>query len=155
MRSATVVLAITVLAAGCSDVRDYAGEWRGARVGASPEIRVGVADGATAQLTIDDIDTHGLHGQLAIDNAGAPLVTNAPVVSLPGAEADALSSMSFAGSPMRVYLAFVPLDDGAGDAMALIGLYDSRRIDLRLLRGGSAPIYAIFALSQRDGESGQ
>jgi hypothetical protein len=148
-----VVLAVTAIV-GCSDVRDYAGQWRGARVGASSEIKVGVADGATAQLTIDDIDTHGLHGQLAIDNAGAPLITNAAVVSLPGAEADALSSMSFAGAPMRVYIAFVPVDDGAGDAMAMIGLYDSRRIDLRVLRGGSAPIYAIFALSQRDGEGG-
>ncbi len=145
---------MTFAAAGCNDVRDYAGQWRGARVGASPEVKVGIADGATAQLTIDDIDTHGLHGQLAIDNAGTPLITNAPIVSLAGAEADALSSMSFAGAPLRVYLSFVPLDDGAGDAMAMIGLYDSRRVDVRLLRGGPAPIYAIFALSQHEGEGG-
>jgi hypothetical protein len=149
VRSATVVLAMS-LVVGCSDVRDYAGQWRGARVGTSPEIRVGVADGAIAQLTIDDIDTHGLHGQLTIDNGGTPLIANAAVVSLPGAEADALSSMSFAGAPMRVYMSFVPIDDGAGDAMAMVGLYDSRRVDLRLLRGGSTPIYAIFALSQHE-----
>jgi hypothetical protein len=152
VRSATVVLAIASIT-GCNDVRDFAGDWRGARVGTSPPLKVGVADGATADLAIVDIDTNGLHGQLAIDNGGTPLITNAAVVSLPGAEADALSSMSFSGSPLRVYLAFVPIDDGAGDALAMIGLYDSRRIDLRLLRGGVSPIYAIFALSQREGGS--
>jgi hypothetical protein len=55
--------------------------------------------------------------------------------------------MSFAGAPMRVYLAFVPAT--AGDILAIVALFDSRRIELRLIRGGGAPVYAIFALSER------
>ena len=35
--------------------------------------------------------------------------------------------MTFAGAPLRVYLAFVPIPDGGGDALALIALYDDRR----------------------------
>jgi hypothetical protein len=141
---------LLVLLAGCNDLRDFAGEWRGNRIGTSAATKVGIADDATAALVIDDVDAHGLHGQVTIAGSSGAQIANAPVVSLPGAEADALASMSFAGSPMRVYVAFVPIDDGVGDAMAMVGLYDARRIDLRLLRGGSAPIYAIFALSQRD-----
>jgi hypothetical protein len=139
-----------VLVAGCNDLRDFAGEWRGNRIGTSAATKVGIADDASAALVIDDVDTHGLHGQLQISGSGGAQISNAPLVSLPGAEADALATMTFAGSPMRVYVAFVPIDDGVGDALAMVGLYDARRIDLRVLRGGSAPIYAIFALSQRD-----
>jgi hypothetical protein len=139
-----------VLVAGCNDLRDFAGEWRGNRIGASAATKVGIADDASASLVIDDVDTHGLHGQLQISGTGGAQIANAPLVSLPGAEADALATMTFAGSPMRVYVAFVPIDDGVGDALAMVGLYDARRIDLRVLRGGSAPIYAIFTLSQRD-----
>jgi hypothetical protein len=147
VRGATLLL---VLLAGCNDLRDFAGPWTGNRIGTSAATKVGIADDATADLVIDDVDLHGLRGQLEIANGVGSLISNAAVVSLPGAEADALATMSFAGSPMRVYMAFVPIDDGVGDAMAMIGLYDSRRIDLRILRGGTSPIYAIFALRERD-----
>ena len=151
MRGATLLLVLLAgLLAGCNDLRDFAGSWSGERIGSSAATKVGVADDASATMVIEDIDTHGLRGQLEIANGPGTLISNAPLVSLPGAEADALATMSFAGSPMRVYMAFVPIDDGIGDAMAMIGLYDSRRIDLRILRGGTAPIYAIFALSERD-----
>jgi hypothetical protein len=150
VRGATALFFGLVLLAGCNDLRDFAGRWSGDRIGTSAATKVGIADDASAALEIDDIDTHGLHGQLAISNGVFPLISNAPFVSLPGAEADALATMSFAGSPMRVYMAFVPIDDGIGDAMAMIGLYDSRRIDLRILRGGTSPIYAIFELRARD-----
>ena len=146
MRLATLVL---VVLAACNDVRDFAGHWRGARVGASPVLKVGVADGAIAELTIDDIDTRGLRGRLTVDSGPDYLVLDAPITSLEGAEADALATVTFTGSPLRVYLAFVPVADGQGDALAVIALYDSDRIDLRLLRGAPAPIYAIFALSER------
>jgi hypothetical protein len=41
----------------------------------------------------------------------------------------------------------VPVPDGGGDALALIALYDDRRVEVRVLRGGTTPLYAIFALS--------
>ena len=39
---------------------------------------------------------------------------------------------------------------GAGDAFAFISLYDSRRIELRLMQGGASSLYAIYALNQTD-----
>jgi hypothetical protein len=139
VRCATLVL-VTLLA-GCTDLRDFRGTWEGARLGDVPALRVG--PGERASLTIEHIDAHGLAGQLAIDG----LLPGQAFESLPGAEADALSTMTFTGAPLRVYLAFVPVPDGGGDALALIALYDHQRIEVRVLRGGSIPLYAIFALT--------
>jgi hypothetical protein len=140
----TTVAVLAVIAAGCSDLRDYRGAWSGPRVGEAPVVRVGVGSSASAQLTIEDIDSHGLRGRLSIDG----VVTGAIVESLPGAEADALADMTFAGAPLRVYLAFVAIPDGGGEALALIALYDDHRIEARVLRGGATPLYAIFALTE-------
>jgi hypothetical protein len=95
------------------------------------------ADRAT--LSIDDRQ-HESAGRLAVDNSSSR------PCSVPGAEADALANMTFAGSPLRVYLAFVPLADGGGDALVLIALFDDERVEVRMLRSGSSPLYAIFAL---------
>jgi hypothetical protein len=139
VRCATLVL-VTLLA-GCNDLRDFRGTWEGARVGEAPVLRVGAGD--RASLSIDDLDAHGLAGRLAIDG----LLPEQTLESVPGAEADAVASMTFAGRPLRVYLAFVPIPDGGGEALALIALYDDHRIEVRVLRGGSRPLYAIFALT--------
>ena len=62
-----------------------------------------------------------------------------------------LSGITFDGSPSRVYLAFVAIPDGGGEALAVIALYDDKRVEVRVLRGGTQPLYAIFALTQRRG----
>ena len=135
------LLVLVLVVAGCNDLRDYRGGWQGDRIGAIDALRVG--PGASATLTIDEIDAHGLRARLSI-----PEVTvDATLASVPGAEADALASLSFAGSPLRVYLAFVPIGDDGGDALAVVALYDDQRIELRLLRGGGRPLYSIFALT--------
>jgi hypothetical protein len=139
---ASIVLVALGLAA-CNDVRAFRGNWRGPRVGEATVLKVGVAPTANAELAIDAIDTHGLTGRLSIDG----LVSNAPIDSLAGAEADVLAGMTFSGAPLRVYLAFVDVPGTAGEALAVIALYDDRRIEVRVLRGGGSPIYAIFALS--------
>jgi hypothetical protein len=141
VRWATLCL---VLAFACNDVRAYEGTWSGKRVGDTPVLRVGVADDATATLSIDGIDTHGMRGHLSI----AGLVADAEVASVAGAEADVLSGITFNGSPQRVYLSFVTMPDGGGQALAVIALYDPMRIEVRVLRGGSMPLYAIFTLAQ-------
>ncbi len=140
MRWATLVL---VVLAACNDVRAFRGNWRGPRVGDAPVLSVGVTPAAIASLSIDAVDTHGISGRLSIDG----LVQNAAIESLAGAEADVLSAMTFTGSPVRVYLSFVAIP-GADEAFAVIALYDDRRIEVRLLRGGTAPLYAIFALTE-------
>ena len=138
MRSLLVLLAL----AACNDLRDFQGEWSGSRVGESPVLRVGIADAAQCSLTIDAVDKHGLRGHLTVDS----LVTDAEIVSAEGAEADALASMTFAGSPMRVYLAFADAPDGP--LTVLVALFQNQRIEVRVLRGGSAPVYGIFALNE-------
>jgi hypothetical protein len=136
------VLCLLVALAACNDLRDFRGEWSGSRIGDSPPLKVGIAEDARAMLSIDSIDKHGLAGRLTIDG----VVGDAEVTSLAGAEADALATMSFSGAPMRVYLAFVDAPDG--ELMVIVALYDSRRVEIRALRGGTAPLYAIFALSE-------
>lgn len=142
----TTLVVIAAALAGCSDLRDFRGVWEGQRVGTADVVRVGAPQATDASLFIDDIDTHGLSGTLSIRG----LASDAPITTVPGAEADALSGMTFSGSPLRVYLAFVTLDDAPGDALALIALYDHRRIEVRVLRGGTAPLYAIYALSEEN-----
>lgn len=141
MRWATLLL---VLAFACNDVRAYEGMWSGKRVGDTPVLRVGVGDDATATLSIDGIDTHGIRGHVAVPG----LIADSSLVSVAGAEADVLSGITFNGSPQRVYLAFVSVDDGGGEALAVIALYDENRVELRILRGGGKPLYGIFALAQ-------
>ena len=143
MRSATLVCCVALLGA-CNDLRDFRGSWDGHRVGDAPVLRVGVTATARATLQVEDVDTHGLHARLAIDG----VLPATEILSLEGAEADALAGMTFAGSPLRVFLAFAPMPDGAGDALVVIGLFDDRRIDLRIMRQGSSPLYAIFALAE-------
>ena len=137
MRSLLVLLAL----AACNDLRDFQGEWNGSRIGDNPVVRVGIPETAQCSLTIDSVDKHGLRGHLTVDS----LVTDAEIVSAEGAEADALASMTFAGSPMRVYVAFADAPDGP--LTVLVALFQNDRIEVRVLRGGAAPVYGIFALN--------
>ena len=132
------------LLVACTDVREFRGTWHGARVGADPVLRVGLASDANATLSIDQIDAHGFKGTLTVDG----LVQNTFVESVPSAEADVLAGITWSGSPLRVYMGFFAVPDGRGDALAMVALYDDRRVELRVLRGGAMPLYGIFALSE-------
>lgn len=134
------MVAIVTLFAACNDLRDFRGTWHGARVGDAPVLRIGSGEAAT--LAIDELDNHGIHARLTVDG----LIPETELSGIPGAEADALANMTFAGGPLRVYLAFVRMSDSAGDAFALIALYDDDRVEVRILRNGTLPLYAIFAL---------
>jgi hypothetical protein len=141
VRWATLVLLVLV---ACSDLRDFQGPWSGPRVGDAEPLHRNVPSG-TARLTIDRIDSHGLAARLAVEG----LLPEAALTSIPGAEADVLSGITFSGAPLRVYLAFVPVPDGDGDALTIVSLYDDHRIEVRLLRGGSTPLYGIFILTEQ------
>jgi len=140
VRWATLVLLVLV---ACSDLRDFQGPWAGPRVGDARPLDVNVPDG-NATLSIDRIDSHGLAARIAVD----PLLPETALTSIPGAEADVLSGITFSGAPLRVYLAFVPVPDHGGDAPVIVSLYDDHRVEVRLLRGGSAPLYGIFTLTE-------
>jgi hypothetical protein len=137
---------LLLVASACNDVRGFEGTWNGPRVGDVAPLHVGVAMSSTATLAIDEAGLHGLRGRLSIDG----LVVDGDVTSVAGAEADVLSGITFDGAPARVYLAFVAIPDGGGQALAVIALYDDKRVEVRVLRGGSQPLYAIFALSRGD-----
>jgi hypothetical protein len=137
-----VLLVVALVTTACSDLRDFRGVWAGPRVGDSPALRTGATDATGARLEVTAIDRHGIEGRLTVPG----LADGAALASVPGAEADTLAGLTFPGDPLRVYLAFVPTGDGGGDALALIALYDDDRVELRLLRGGGAPLYGIFAL---------
>lgn len=136
-----VVLLLALVA--CNDVREFEGAWHGARVGDNPVLYTGLTTSTDCDLEITGIDAHGLRGTLTIGG----LVDQAPIVSAEGAEADALSSMTFAGSPLRVYIAFADAPDGP--LTVLVALYDSRRVEVRVMRGGAKPVYGIFKLAER------
>jgi hypothetical protein len=141
VRWATLVLLVLV---ACSDLRDFQGPWAGPRVGDAQPLHVNVPSGS-AILTIDRIDSHGLAARLEVEG----LLPEAALTSIAGAEADVLSGITFSGAPLRVYLAFVPVPDSGGDALAIIALYDDHRVEVRLLRGGSTPLYGIYTLTER------
>jgi hypothetical protein len=138
------VLATTGCLTGCLDVRDFQGSWQGRRVGDSPALKQGFSDTAAAALSIEDIDLRSFSARLTIDG----LFQDAPVAPIDGAEADALSSMTFDGSPARVFMAFVETTDSGGDALVMLALYDDPRVVVRVLRGGPSPLYGVFSLSR-------
>src|SRR4051812_35314686 len=107
--AALVLVSLLGTLPGCSDLRDFRGTWRGSRVGEADVLKVGIVPGAvTGALVIDRIDGHGLTARLAIDG----FLPETVIKSLPGAEADVLAGVTFAGAPLRVYLAFAAMPDG-------------------------------------------
>lgn len=142
MCKALLVAVAAITLAACTDVREFDGRWSGARVGDAPAVQVGIAHDATAQLTITRVDRVGLTGTLDVTG----LCAAAAVTPLAGAAADRLASLTFDGGPLRVYLANVATTDGGGDVLAMIALFDDRHVEVRLIRGGATPVYAIFDL---------
>lgn len=141
-RSLVLLAGICLAASGCLDVRDFEGTWTGQRVGESDVLRRGFADNATATLAIEHADLRDMDARLTI----AGVLDSAVVAPISGAEADVLSSMTFEGSPARVFLAFASTVDGGGDALVMIALYNDPRVDVRVMRGGDMPLYGIFSL---------
>jgi len=143
VRWATLVLLSLV---ACSDLREFRGTWSGP-LNENFVVVAGVPD-VTAQfparLTIDVATSHQLRARLTVPG----LLPETPIETLPQVEADVLSDITFTGAPLKVYLAFAPTTDGGGDAMVVIALYDDRRVEVRLLRGGATPLYGIFALTE-------
>lgn len=142
-RIACAVSVCVCLLTACLDVRELEGTWSGPAVGERPELRVGFDDGAVATLDIEQVDLHSLRARLTIQG---DVFDGAEIQPIAGAEADVLSTMTFDGGPSRVYMAFVDTADGGGPATVFVAVYFDKRVEVRVLRGGSSPLYGIFAL---------
>jgi hypothetical protein len=139
VRWASLVL---LLLLGCTDLREFRGAWAGHRVGTAVALHTGIT-GTTAALSIDRIDGHSFAARIQVEGV---LDAPTPISSIPGVEADVLSDLTFTGDPLKVYLSFVPIPDGRGDALLVIALFDDRRIEVRMIRGGTDPLYGIWTL---------
>jgi hypothetical protein len=118
--------------AACTDVRDFRGTWTG--------------DSATLQL--DRVDTGDVAGSVTLPGGAAAALRMSSRI-----ETDALSTITFAGAPLRVYLAYFDPGDGCGEALAVISLHENRRVELRVLRGASTPgtcdeLFGRYALAE-------
>jgi hypothetical protein len=143
----TGLLVAAATVTGCTDIRDFGGTWSGPRVGDDPVLRAGFAEDAEATLVIDQIDLGSLRGSLT---TSGDEFSGALIQELPAAEADDLSALTFtSGQPARIYVTLVDADDGGGDAVAFVSLHREDRVELRLIRGGDAPLYGIFFLERR------
>ena len=143
VRWATLVLLSLV---ACSDLREFRGTWSG-RLNENAVVLAGISDAvarSTSRLAIDVATSHELRARLTIPG----LLPETAIATLPQVEADVLSDITFTGAPLKVYLAFAPTTDGGGDALVVIALYDDRRVEVRLVRGGPRSLYGIFALSE-------
>lgn len=136
---------IALFSGACLDLRDFEGTWTGARVGEAAELRVGLANDASAMLVIEEADTRSLRAHLTLDD---DVISDALIQPVPGTQADSLAGLSFDGAPSRVYLAFAETTDGGGDATVFVALYNDDRVEVRVLRGGSQPIYGVFVLAR-------
>lgn len=144
-RRIALALAVTGVI-GCTDIRDFEGTWSGPRVGDDPVVRTGFAEDERATLVIDQVDLGALRGTLTTSGDAFDGVA---IQELPAAEADALSQLTFeTGQPARIYVTLVEASDGGGDAVAFVSLHREDRVELRLVRGGGAPLYGIFSLER-------
>lgn len=142
---ATVCLCLGLAASGCHDIRDREGTWTGERVGQAAALRVGMADQVRATLVVEEASLSWLRARLTTDD---DVFRDALIQPNPGAEADVLAGMSFDGSPLRVFLAFVETTDGGGAATCLVALYPDERIEIRVMRGPPVPLYGILVLER-------
>lgn len=138
-----MLLGSLVALAGCQDLRDFTGTWSGPRVGGD-HVRQGFGAETSATLAVNGIDLDRIDALLSTNDNRFDL---AAIVPVPGAEADVLTTMTFDGSPLRVFIAFAETSDAGGDTTVFVSLYSDDRIELRLLRGGDDPLYGIFALT--------
>jgi len=145
MRRVTLgILAATLLASGCTDVRDYSGTWRG-NIIRSEYLRHGFDSDTSVVLTIDKIDRSTLIGHLTLtpsqDSTAGFDATLIPVVE---AENDALGNMDFDGDPLSTYIFFVtPVDTSEASALVILSAHYGDRMELRILRHD---LYGVFKL---------
>lgn len=140
------VLMATLLAAGCTDLRDYTGTWRG-NIVRNSYLRHGFDSDTSVVLTVDSIDRSTLIGHLTLspsqDSTSGFDATLIPVVQ---AENDALGDMDFDGDPLSTYIFFIaPVDTSEASALVVLSAHSGDRMEMRILRHD---LYGVFKLKR-------
>lgn len=138
------ILVATLLVAGCTDLRDYTGTWRG-NIVRSEYLRHGFDSDTSVVLTVESIDRSTMTGHLRLtpsqDSTSGFDATLIPVVE---AENDALGDMDFDGDPLSTYIFFVPAaDTSEASALVILSAHSGDRMEMRILRHD---LYGVFKL---------
>lgn len=140
-------LLLPLLAGACTDLRGYAGSWRGTIV-AEPAVRQGFDENTrVTELLLDEV---------ALTTVRATLTTadgrfdKTQLTRFFKSASDELASLTFESDPLRSYLMFgTPArepDGGAGAALFVISLFPDDKIHLRVMRGND--LYGVFYLER-------
>jgi hypothetical protein len=141
-----VIVALTE-ASGCTDVRNYAGEWSG-KVVSEDAVRQGFAiDTRVDTLTLSQVDLQGVTAVLTLSDG---TFAQAHLTRVSKFSNDTLASLTFDGSPLRSYLLFAPLssDPTGWPAHVVISLFGDEHIEMRIIRGND--LFGVFILHRKE-----
>jgi hypothetical protein len=128
-------------------VRRFEGQWSGAVV-EEEAVRVGFKEGTTADpLTLSDVYINELQATLSTSDGRFEQSRLVPVTRY---SADAFSSLTFDGNPMRTYMLFGALasETSGCQALVLISLFGDDHVELRVIRGNE--LFGLFHLRRKE-----
>jgi hypothetical protein len=138
---AAAALLGALAAAGCEDLRQFAGSWAG-EVSRDPQHQHGFGAGAVLAARIANATRYSVDMTVTLPGqTGA--VRFEPIRH---AADDVLADVRFAGEPLRTFFGFVSPPEQA-PYLAVVSLYAEERVEIRLIRGPNEA-YGVFALSR-------
>lgn len=140
-----VLIGLGLGQAGCMDIREFDGRWRGGIVVESA-VRQGFAEDTRVDpLELSNVDLQGLTATLTTSDGKFDQQDLTPVHKF---AADTLASLDFDGNPLRSYLLFGSLtsEPKSCAAMAVISLFSDDRVELRIIRGND--LFGVFSLDR-------
>jgi hypothetical protein len=136
-----LALGVSLAAAGCDDLRQFAGSWSG-EISRDPQHQHGFAAGDPVSARIANVTRHGIDMTVTLPGQTGSLRFEA----IRHAADDILADVRLAGEPLRTFFGFVS-PPGAAPYLAIVSLYAEDRVELRLIRGPD-DAYGVFALNR-------
>jgi hypothetical protein len=140
--TSAVMLGLPLLV-GCTDLRDFNGDWSGPII-AEPAVRQGFsANAEVTKLTLSNIALSTAEGLLSTSD---DKFKDARLSLVARSVSDELASMSFENDPLRSYLMFGKLtsDPRGAPAVMIVSLFGNDEVQLRIFRGND--LYGVFYL---------
>jgi hypothetical protein len=153
-RAKVAILAgsIMTLLFGCTNLKDYQGEWTGS-IHADEAVRAGFSEHTEMTLNIEHANTRALVGTVTTcvrdpqsQECQPGRFQDSELIPLQKAQNDDLKSLTYGGEPYAVYvMTLQPVDPQQPEVLALVSLHASARVEVRLLRGQQ--LYGVFRLA--------